>query len=92
MSAVDLQSHSRHSDGELEAGAVVAAAAPPASRCSRSATTTPWTASRRRSAPPREHGLALLPATEISAVDAGYEDLHVLGYGIDHPTTCCSSA
>ena len=25
-----------------------------------------------------------MPATEISAVDADYEDLHVLGYGIDH--------
>ena len=24
------------------------------------------------------------PATEISAVDGEYEDLHVLGYGIDH--------
>jgi len=30
------------------------------------------------------HGIGLLAATEISAVDAGYEDLHVLGYGIDH--------
>jgi len=30
------------------------------------------------------HGLDLLAATEISAVDEGYEDLHVLGYGIDH--------
>ena len=27
---------------------------------------------------------AWCPATEISAVDGQYEDLHVLGYGIDH--------
>ena len=32
----------------------------------------------------RTHGIGLVIATEISAVDAGYEDLHVLGYGIDH--------
>jgi predicted metal-dependent phosphoesterase TrpH len=32
----------------------------------------------------RSHGIALLPATEISAVDGAYEDLHLLGYGIDH--------
>ena len=30
------------------------------------------------------HGVRVVPATEISAVDGEYEDLHVLGYGIDH--------
>jgi adenylyl-sulfate kinase len=30
------------------------------------------------------HGVRVVPATEISAVDGTYEDLHVLGYGIDH--------
>ena len=30
------------------------------------------------------HGVRVVPATEISAVDGPYEDLHVLGYGIDH--------
>ena len=30
------------------------------------------------------HGVRVVPATEISAVDGRYEDLHVLGYGIDH--------
>jgi len=30
------------------------------------------------------HGVAIVPATEISAVFGRYEDLHVLGYGIDH--------
>jgi predicted metal-dependent phosphoesterase TrpH len=32
----------------------------------------------------REHDIALLPATEISSVDGAYEDLHLLGYGINH--------
>jgi adenylyl-sulfate kinase len=30
------------------------------------------------------HGVRVVPSTEISAVDGEYEDLHVLGYGIDH--------
>ena len=32
----------------------------------------------------RRHGIALSPAAEISSVHDAYEDLHVLGYGIDH--------
>jgi predicted metal-dependent phosphoesterase TrpH len=32
----------------------------------------------------RDHGLRLAPAAEISAIDAGHGDLHVLGYGVDH--------
>jgi predicted metal-dependent phosphoesterase TrpH len=32
----------------------------------------------------RARGIALLPATEISAVDGACEDLHLLGYGIRH--------
>jgi 3',5'-nucleoside bisphosphate phosphatase len=32
----------------------------------------------------RRHGVALSPAAEISSVHDSYEDLHVLGYGIDH--------
>ena len=31
-----------------------------------------------------EHGLRLIPATELSSIDGDYDDLHVLGYGIDH--------
>jgi len=31
-----------------------------------------------------EHDVTLIPATEISAVHGRYEDLHVLGFGIDH--------
>jgi predicted metal-dependent phosphoesterase TrpH len=32
----------------------------------------------------RDHGLRLAPAVEISAIDAGHGDLHVLGYVLDH--------
>jgi predicted metal-dependent phosphoesterase TrpH len=31
-----------------------------------------------------EHGVHVVPAVEISAVAEPYEDLHVLGYGLDH--------
>jgi predicted metal-dependent phosphoesterase TrpH len=31
-----------------------------------------------------ERGVRVVPATEISAVEGPHEDLHVLGYGIDH--------
>jgi predicted metal-dependent phosphoesterase TrpH len=32
----------------------------------------------------REAGIELVPAVELSAVDGDHEELHVLGYGIDH--------
>jgi predicted metal-dependent phosphoesterase TrpH len=32
----------------------------------------------------RREAVRLVPAVEVSAVHKGYEDLHVLGYGIDH--------
>ena len=31
----------------------------------------------------KQHGVSMVPATEISAVDGAYEDMHVLGYGVD---------
>ena len=43
---------------------------------------------RRRRAARR----AVVPATEISAVDGELEDLHVLGYGIDHRSRCWTTA
>ena len=84
MSAVDLQSHSRHSDGELEAGEVVAAAALAGVEVLALSDHDTVDGVEEALGAAREHGLALVPATEISAVDAGYEDLHVLGYGIEH--------
>ena len=84
MSAVDLQSHSRHSDGELEAGEVVAAAALAGVEVLALSDHDTVDGVEEALDAAREHGVALVKATEISAVDAGYEDLHVLGYAIDH--------
>ena len=80
----DLQSHSLHSDGVLPAGDVVAAAA--AAGVELLALSDHDTVDGVDEAldAAREHGIALLTATEVSAVDGEYEDLHVLGYGIDH--------
>ena len=92
VSAVDLQSHSRHSDGELEAGEVVAAAARAGVEVLALSDHDTVDGVEEALGAAREHGVALVPATEISAVDAGYEDLHVLGYGIDHPTRAARAA
>jgi hypothetical protein len=84
MSRIDLQSHSRHSDGALEVSDLVsrAAAAGVELLALSDHDTVDGVAEALEAA--AQHAIALLPATEISAVDAGYEDLHVLGYGIDH--------
>ena len=84
MTAIDLQSHSRHSDGDLPVAELVATAA--AAGVELLALSDHHTVDGVGEAleAAASHGIALLPATEISAVDAGYEDLHVLGYGIDH--------
>src|SRR3954447_5179254 len=78
-----LQAHSRHSDGELEAADVVAQAA--AAGVELLALTDHDTVDGvpEAAAPAREHGVALSPAAELSAVHGGHEDLHVLGYELD---------
>jgi hypothetical protein len=84
MERIDLQSHSRHSDGELDVADVVAAAAAAGVELLALSDhdTVDGVAEALDAA--AAHGIALLTATEISAVDGDYEDLHVLGYGIDH--------
>jgi hypothetical protein len=84
VSAIDLQSHSRHSDGELDAGEVVAAAAAAGVEVLALSDHDTVDGVEEALDAAREHGVTLVRATEISAVDAGYEDLHILGYGIDH--------
>jgi len=81
---IDLQSHSRHSDGELPVAELVAAAV--AAGVELLALTDHDTVDGVDEAleAAAAHAIELLPATEISAVDGGYEDLHILGYGIDH--------
>jgi 3',5'-nucleoside bisphosphate phosphatase len=89
----DLQSHSVHSDGALPAADVVARAA--AAGVQLLALTDHDTVdgveealAAARSAP----GLGLVPATELSALDGDHEDLHLLGYGVDHRSPALAEA
>jgi predicted metal-dependent phosphoesterase TrpH len=79
----DLQAHSRHSDGVLEAGEVVERAA--AAGVELFALTDHDTVDGvpEAAARARELGLRFSPAAELSAVHGGHEDLHILGYELD---------
>jgi predicted metal-dependent phosphoesterase TrpH len=80
----DLQSHSTYSDGALAPGDVVARAARAGVELlALSDHDTVDGLDEALEAAARE-GLKLVPAAELSTVDGDYEDLHVLGYGIDH--------
>lgn len=79
----DLQSHSVHSDGALTPTEVVAAAAAAGVRLLAltdhdTAEGVPEAAAAAGAA-----GIGLVPATEISALFEGRQDLHILGYLID---------
>jgi 3',5'-nucleoside bisphosphate phosphatase len=85
----DLQSHSTHSDGTLPPAAVVARAA--AAGVELLALTDHDTVggvdeALEAAATARAGGSAIrvVPAIELSSTDGDHEDLHVLGYGIDH--------
>jgi predicted metal-dependent phosphoesterase TrpH len=80
----DLQSHSTYSDGTLPPAQVVqrAAAASVELLALTDHDTVDGVAEAQDAA--RAAGIRLLPATELSTIDGEYEDLHVLGYGIDH--------
>jgi hypothetical protein len=80
----DLQSHSTHSDGTLPPREVVQRAAQAGVQLL--ALTDHDTVDGVSSAidAAREHGIAVTPAVELSSVGAGREDLHILGYGLDH--------
>ncbi|HEX2016617.1 MAG TPA: PHP domain-containing protein [Solirubrobacteraceae bacterium] len=80
----DLQSHSRHSDGALEPAGVVALAA--RAGVSLLALTDHDTVAGvdEALAAGAQQGVTVVPAIELSAVHEGREDLHILGYRIDH--------
>ena len=80
----DLQSHSLHSDGELPAAQVVENAALAGVELLALSDHDTVDGVDEALAAGAVHGVRVVPATEISAVDGEYEDLHVLGYGIDH--------
>jgi predicted metal-dependent phosphoesterase TrpH len=80
----DLQSHSTCSDGSLPPAEVVQRAAQ--AGVTLFALTDHDTVDGVSAAldAARQHGIVLTPAVELSSVGAGREDLHILGYGIDH--------
>ena len=83
----DLQSHSTHSDGALEAAEVVERAARAGVELlalSDHDTVSGVTEALRAG---ERYGVRVVPAVEISAIDADGEtprELHILGYNIDH--------
>jgi 3',5'-nucleoside bisphosphate phosphatase len=88
----DLQSHSVHSDGALPPSEVVAAAAAAGVRLL--ALTDHDTADGvpEAAAAAADAGIGLVPATEISAIFDGRQDLHILGYLIDPADATLTSA
>jgi predicted metal-dependent phosphoesterase TrpH len=85
----DLQSHSTRSDGALEPAAVVAAAAQAGVRLLALSDHDTLAGVPEALKAGAEHGITVVPAIEISAIDDGGEhgvarELHILGYLIDH--------
>ena len=79
----DLQSHSRHSDGALAPGEVVAAAAHAGVQLLALSDHDTVDGVEEAIGAAARAGIRLVPAVEISAVDEIGQDLHILGYGID---------
>jgi 3',5'-nucleoside bisphosphate phosphatase len=88
----DLQSHSTYSDGALAPRDVVARAR--AAGVALLALTDHDSVDGVDEAldAAAAEGIGLVPATELSALDGEREDLHVLGYGIDHRATAVRDA
>jgi 3',5'-nucleoside bisphosphate phosphatase len=83
----DLQSHSTHSDGELAAADVVAAAAAAGVELLALSDHDTVSGVSEALAAGERLGLPVVPAVEISAIDhapAADRELHILGYRIDH--------
>lgn len=80
----DLQSHSLHSDGELSPREVVEAAARAGVELLALTDHDSVDGVTEALETAAEVGIELVPAAELSAVHDSYEDLHVLGYRIDH--------
>jgi predicted metal-dependent phosphoesterase TrpH len=79
----DLQSHSRHSDGEFVPAEVVSAAASAGVELLALTDHDTVDGVSEAVAAAERIGIGLVPAVEISAVDEAGPDLHILGYLID---------
>jgi len=83
----DLQSHSPHSDGELAPADVVAAAREAGVELLALSDHDTVNGVSEAIAAGEQHGVRVVPAVEISAIDNGPSsdrELHILGYNIDH--------
>ncbi len=80
----DLQSHSRQSDGALAPGEVVLAAAQAGVELLALSDHDTIAGVDEAAGAAAERGIGLVPAVEISAIDDGKTDLHILGYLVDH--------
>lgn len=83
----DLQSHSTHSDGALPAAEVVQRAAEAGVEVLALSDHDTVSGVSEAIAAGERHGVRVVPAVEISAVDEGSpvpRELHILGYGIAH--------
>jgi hypothetical protein len=82
----DLQSHSTYSDGSLAPAEVVARAAAAGVELLALSDhdTVDGVAEALEAARATGGAIRVVPATELSTIDGDHEDLHVLGYGIDH--------
>jgi len=80
----DLQSHSQQSDGALPAAEVVARAAQAGVELLALTDHDTVDGVPEALEAAHEHGVRLVPAVELSALHGEADDLHLLGYVIDH--------
>jgi 3',5'-nucleoside bisphosphate phosphatase len=80
----DLQSHSTHSDGALAPAEVVERAANAGVTLLALTDHDTVDGVPEALAAARANNIQLTPAVEMSAVHDAHEDLHILGYGLDH--------
>jgi predicted metal-dependent phosphoesterase TrpH len=83
----DLQSHSTHSDGALSAADVVARGADAGVELLALSDHDTISGVSEAIASGERHGIRIVPAVEISAIDRDGDvprELHILGYDIDH--------
>jgi len=80
----DLQSHSTYSDGALAPAEVVARAANAGVKLLALTDHDTVDGVAEALAAARVKNLAVVPAAELSSVHGPHEDLHILGYALDH--------
>jgi predicted metal-dependent phosphoesterase TrpH len=90
--AFDLQAHSTASDGALPPRAVVAAAADAGVELLALTDHDTVDGVDEALQASLTRGLRLVPAVELSALDRDGDDLHILGYGIDHRAPALNEA